>query len=78
MGRQFVAVRFKPWDRRTYTYHWDGEPFAPGDQVVVTTDRGPSTVEVISVSGLPPPFPTKPIVGRERPLPAASTEPLEI
>lgn len=27
-NRQFVAVQFNPWDRRSYTYHNDGEPVA--------------------------------------------------
>lgn len=25
-NRQFVACKFRPGDRRSYTYHWDGEP----------------------------------------------------
>lgn len=66
MARQFVAVAFRPGDTRTYTYAWDGEPFAPGDRVVVSTNRGPSTVIVVEPSVPEPPFACKPIVGRER------------
>lgn len=39
MARQYVAVRFTPGDRRTYTYHNDGPPVAPGDTVTVATTR---------------------------------------
>ncbi|MBA2684746.1 MAG: hypothetical protein H0U66_09670 [Gemmatimonadaceae bacterium] len=65
-NRQFVAVQFNPWDRRTYTYHNDGEPVVVDDQVVVSTDRGPATVTVTSVTDRAPSFDTKPIVGKER------------
>ncbi|WP_374139444.1 hypothetical protein [Sphingomonas sp.] len=64
-ARQYVAVKFNPWDRRTYTYHNDGEPVAVGDSVVVSTDRGPSTVTVEAVSDERPTFATKSIVGKE-------------
>lgn len=26
MARQYVAVKFRPGDKRSYTYHNDGEP----------------------------------------------------
>ncbi len=53
---QFVAVKFNPWDRRTYTYHHDGEPVAVGDTVeVVTPMEGPKSVPVKSVSDQTPP-----------------------
>lgn len=64
--RQFVVVRFKPWDQRTYTYHNDGEAVAAGDAVVVNTAKGPATVEVMSVGADEPEFATKPIVGKAR------------
>lgn len=67
-NRQFVAVQFNPWDRRSYTYHNDGEPVAIGDRVVVSTDRGPSAVTVVSLPTEAPTFATKPIVGKERPI----------
>jgi hypothetical protein len=63
MTRQFIACRFNPWDRRTYTYHNDGEPVAVGDSVVVETWRGNATVEVMECDVLPPAFETKAIVG---------------
>lgn len=66
-NRQFVAVLFKPWDRRSYTYHNDGEPVAIGDEVIVETAKGQS---IVTVSALPtevPSFPTKPIIGKAPP-----------
>ncbi|HEV2079423.1 MAG TPA: hypothetical protein VGR19_05950 [Allosphingosinicella sp.] len=72
--RQFVSVRFHPADRRTYTYHNDGEPVQEGDRVVVSTAKGPAVVEVMGVFADDPPFETKPIVGKERP-PADSDTP---
>lgn len=62
--RQFVAVLFKPWDTRSYTYHNDGPPVAIGDSVLVTTAKGGQ--QAVTVSALPteaPSFPTKPIDG---------------
>lgn len=64
--RQFVAVRFNPWDRRNYTYHNDAEPVALGDKVIVDTARGKSIVEVVGLPD-PPSFETKPIVGKAPP-----------
>lgn len=69
MSRQFVAVKFKPWDRRTYTYHNDGDPVAVGDLVEVSTDRGEQIVTVESVTFDAPSFVTKPING-----PASNTD----
>lgn len=62
--RQYVAVRFNPWDHKTYTYHHDGESVAPGDKVLVTTAKGQATVDVVSVHNTKPEFATKPIDGR--------------
>jgi len=64
--RQFVACAFRPGDTRTYTYHFDGEPLAKGDRVVVSGKRGPSIVHVVSISDQKPLFETKPLVDRER------------
>ncbi|MGL5094413.1 MAG: hypothetical protein ACRDD1_02420, partial [Planctomycetia bacterium] len=48
--RQFVRVRFNPWDRKSYTYHWDGaEPLRDGELVQVETARGLELVRVIEV-----------------------------
>lgn len=60
---QYVAVKFKPWDRRTYTYHNDGAPAKPGDMVEVETKEGLKKVQVDSVSDQKPAFATKPIKG---------------
>lgn len=66
MTRQYLRCKFKTADRRTYTYHHDGEPVRPGDKVVVQTARGRSIVEVVTLSEDPPGFPTKPIIGPHR------------
>ncbi|WP_108482290.1 hypothetical protein [Oceaniglobus ichthyenteri] len=59
---QFVAVRFNPWDYRSYTYCHDGEPVAPGDMVEVNTPKeGPKTVVVESVTNTAPAFQCKPV-----------------
>lgn len=64
--RQYVAVKFKTWDKKTYTYHWDGEtPINPGDQVKIA-DRGGegwSRVTVVEVTDVAPAFATKAILG---------------
>lgn len=60
---QYVAVKFKPSDHRTYTYHNSSEPVQPGDTVRVRTNDGEKTVTVESVTSTPPPFKTKPIIG---------------
>lgn len=63
-NRQFVAVQFKAWDQRSYTYHNDGEPVAIGDQVVVTTAKGTQTVRVVALPTETPSFATKAIDGK--------------
>ena len=70
-NRQFVAVQFNPWDRRSYTYHHDGEPLSVGDKVLVTTPRGQSTVTVVTLVDQAPSFETKPIDGLAPPEPEA-------
>jgi hypothetical protein len=69
MSRQFAACKFRPDDRRTYTYHWDGEPLAPGDEVKVADRSGDgwTRVTVSTVTHRPPSFDTKPILGRVEP-----------
>lgn len=66
MPRQYVACKFRPTDTRTYTYHWDGEPLIVGENVKVADARsdGWKHVYVVEVSDVPPPFATKPILGR--------------
>jgi hypothetical protein len=59
--RQYVAIMFNPWDRRSYTYHHDGESVSIGDHVEVVTKDGPQTVKVVAVHSETPAFETKPI-----------------
>lgn len=63
---QFAAVKFRPTDTRTYTYSWDGEPLAPGDEVKVPDNKsdGWKCVTVVSVTDEQPPFACKRILGR--------------
>jgi hypothetical protein len=63
--RHFIAVRFNPWDRKTFTYHFDGEtPPAIGDAVRVDARGDEKVVEVVAVSlHAPKGFDTKPILG---------------
>jgi hypothetical protein len=66
MARQFLRCRFNPWDKRSYTYHHDGEIIEPGDVVLVGTPRGEREVTVDGVSDAQPAFETKPILKRVR------------
>jgi len=63
--RQFVACAFRPHDTRTYTYHNDGPPLVPGDEVKVADKSGEGwrRVYVREVSWTRPAFETKPILG---------------
>jgi hypothetical protein len=61
-GLQYVSVQFKPWDRRGYTYHWEGPPLAVGDKVIVATKDGEQVVTVSSIDVPPPAFETKAII----------------
>jgi len=67
MPTQYVACKFRVQDTRTYTYHNDGAPVAPGDQVKVADARGADDawkrVFMVSVSDRKPDYPTKPILG---------------
>lgn len=73
MTRQFYACRFRSADSRAYTYHWDGDPLAPGAEVMVAKARGEGNQRVYVVArqgpDFAPSFETKPIVGRADPLP---------
>jgi hypothetical protein len=77
MSRQYVAVHFRPGDKRTYTYHWDGEPVACGDQVKVPDRSGDgwSRVTVAEISWQEPKFATKPILGPVKPEDTAAPAP---
>lgn len=62
---QYVACKFRPEDKRAYTYEWSGEPLNKGD-VVKVPDRsgdGWNRVTVVSISDKAPPFACKPILG---------------
>lgn len=63
---QFVACKFRISDTRTYTYMWNGEPLAEGDQVRVAgrSGEGWQRVYVVSTSDEAPPYACKPILGR--------------
>jgi len=62
MTRQYVSVKFREQDQRTYTYHNDGEPLAPGDTGKVDDPRGGwKRVYVVAVSDQAPTFATKPV-----------------
>ncbi len=64
-ARRFIAVKFRPGDARSYTYHYDGaEDFAAGDEVKVEDrDGGWKRVTVVGEVEEPA-FATKPILGR--------------
>lgn len=71
MSRQYVAVKFRPGDLRTYTYHNDGEPLKIGDEVMVPDNRsdGSKRVTVVGIDGpKPTAFETKAILGLAPPL----------
>jgi hypothetical protein len=66
--RQFVQVKF-PRGGRLYTYHNDGDPVVPGDQVKIAGrgDDGWQAAHVDAISFTKPAFDTKPIMGRVDP-----------
>lgn len=68
---QFVAVKFRPEDSRTYTYANDDEPVAIGDEVKVPDNRsdGWKRVTVVGVTDEEPKFACKPILGKIEPEP---------
>lgn len=72
MTRQYLTAKFREGDRRTYTYHNDGEPLAPGDRAKVpgkADHEGWSTVIVVEVGVAQPTFPTKGVLGKAPPPP---------
>ncbi len=60
--RQYVAVKFNEWDRRTYTYHNDADLIAVGDRIEVPTPKGNQIVVVDHLPEDKPIFATKAIV----------------
>ena len=60
---QYVSIRFQSSDRRSYTYHNDGEPVSKGDTVKVLTNDGVKSVKVVGLpTAVRPSFKTKPII----------------
>lgn len=66
---QFVAIRYRPNEQRTYTFANEGEAVQPGDFVRAPLRNGSlTTVEVVSVTDEAPPFECKLIAEKaERP-----------
>lgn len=65
MSRQYIACKFRPADRRTYTYHNDGDPVAVGDEVMAPSarsDDGWQKVHVVAIVDEPE-FETKGLLG---------------
>ncbi len=62
MPRQYLAIKFREWDDRTYTYHNDGPPVAVGDTVEVPTKKSKAAVKVLSLPTEVPPYETKSII----------------
>lgn len=62
---QYVQVKFRASDTRTYTYENDGDPVAIGDEVKVADNRsdGWKRVEVVGITDEKPPFVCRPILG---------------
>jgi hypothetical protein len=59
---QWVAVKFNPRDRRTYTYENPFEPLKVGDETLIRDPRGNrQTVIVDSIVAKKPPFKCKQI-----------------
>lgn len=69
MSKVYVGCKFRPEDKRVYTYEWSGEPLAPGDIVKVADARsdGWKRVEVVSITDEKPAFDCKPILGLYNP-----------
>lgn len=63
--RQYLSVKFRPEDKRSYTYHNDGPPVAEGDMVHLSA-RGDGWTKghVIAVNQHRPSFETKGIIGK--------------
>lgn len=69
MSKVYVACKFRPDDKRSYTYEWDGEPLQKGD-IVKVADRsgdGWQRVTVDTITDVAPSFACKPILGLYNP-----------
>lgn len=59
----FVAVKFHPWNTKSYTYVYDGDDqITPGDTVVVDAGGERKEVVVEAIDLPEPPFECKPIL----------------
>lgn len=70
MPRQYVACKLRPTDKKSFTYHYDGEEVLFAEDSVKVPDRsgdGWKRVTVVAVSDEAPPFPTKGIIGKIEP-----------
>ncbi len=70
MPRQYVACKFCATDKKSFTYHYDGEEVLFAEDSVKVPDRsgdGWKRVIVVAVSDEAPPFPTKGIIGKIEP-----------
>jgi hypothetical protein len=62
MNRQYISVKFRPGDARSYTYHAD-EPYSVGDEVKIGNGDEWSRATVVGIGHDKPRFDTKPILG---------------
>ncbi len=68
MSRQYVCIKFREKDRRTYTYHNDGPPLEIGDQIDIEGRGGkPISTKILSIHEGHPGFVTKAIIGKAKP-----------
>lgn len=81
MARQFIACKYRPTDKRFYSFHNDGEPVAVGDHVKIAnrSGKGWMSVEVAEILSGAPDHETKAILGIAEPesddgAPAATVE----
>lgn len=65
-ARQFLVCKFRPGDKRGYTYHHDGEPIEVGAEVKVPDRSGDGWMRatVHEISWEAPEYATKSILGR--------------
>jgi len=62
---QYVECKFRPSDRRAYTYRNDGDPVAAGDYVKVPDKSGEGwkRVQVVTIEVPEPNYSCKPVLG---------------
>lgn len=63
--RQYLVCKYRPDDKRAYTFHNDGEQLRTGDVAKVSARNGHGWVRVHVVDAVEKPeYETKPILGR--------------